>query len=366
MISYELLQKDGVVANENVSVNGNQYIFDYPCENTSFCTKYVVKLPRGTYQFELYGASGGSVRGRVSSYRDKNKNCILSNIVEIFHGNAECFQKDSIGGAGGYLSATLKLQSPITTFLTIGGRGVYGKKSDESATKNCFKKENMQPGGYGGGGSSANYVRGTGSGGGQTAVKFHENDLWHRVLVSGAGGGCDDSETDDGSGGAGGNITAQGWFDNGNYVGTLLANSTFGFSFGQGEAARYGNRINPYAVLSSRNEDNAGAGGDWFGGFASQSGYAGAGGGSSFALTKDTVIPPGNISAYDEFYTKIDSKPYAFNINSEYLFEKIIHMPGIWEGNGRAVITILQSCVIQSCFRYYNINYIEILIFNLI
>ena len=148
MISYDLLPKQGVNARKNVTVIGNQYIFNYPCENTSDCTDYIVQLSHGTYKFELYGASGGSARNKVSSYRNKNKVCILDEIVQQFHGNTECFQQDSIGGAGGYLSATITIRSSITSFFTIGGKGIFGKKGDMSETIECFKKENMQPGGY--------------------------------------------------------------------------------------------------------------------------------------------------------------------------------------------------------------------------
>ncbi|EAX89101.1 hypothetical protein TVAG_442580 [Trichomonas vaginalis G3] len=256
----------------------------------------------------------------------------------------------------------------MNAFITIGGKGSFGHKSIAPGTKDCFMKENMQPGGYGGGGSSSSYPYGTGSGGGQTAVKFLENDLWHRVLVSGAGGGCDDYDPDDGSGGAGGNLTAQGWFYNGNYISTHLANSTFGFSFGQGEAARFGSAPpnNSRSIKSSTNGDIARGGGGWFGGFSAMSGYAGAGGGSSFALTKDAIIPQGNITAADKFYNLFDSKPYAFDLNSEYLFTDVIHMPGIWEGNGRLIITILDTKLFLSCHFKSQIYFNPSLIFGLI
>ena len=196
-------------------------------------------------------------------------------------------------------------------------------------------------------------IWGTGSGGGQTAVKFHSNDLWHRVLVSGGGGGSDDNNSDDGSGGSGGNLVAQGWFHKGSLVSTHLANSSFGFSFGQGETARYAGGKNPNSIQSSDHADIAGAGGGWFGGFTSQTGYAGAGGGSSWALARDSFIPSGNITAYDEFYNEIGSEPYAFDLNSEYLFSNVIHVPGIWQGNGRIIIKILDY---SENYRMLNIN----------
>ncbi|EAY19621.1 hypothetical protein TVAG_228840 [Trichomonas vaginalis G3] len=79
----------------------------------------------------------------------------------------------------------------------------------------------MIKGGYGGGGNAFSFYAddgnyGSGSGGGQTAVKFVSNDLWHRVIVAGAGGGSDNyfyadsyNSYDDGSGGSGGGLTAQ-------------------------------------------------------------------------------------------------------------------------------------------------------------
>ena len=84
MISYDLLPKQGVNAKKNVTVIGNQYIFNYPCDNTSFCTDYIVQLSHGTYKFELYGASGGSARNKVSSY---TKLFISCNLIYPFHSN---------------------------------------------------------------------------------------------------------------------------------------------------------------------------------------------------------------------------------------------------------------------------------------
>ncbi|EAX85861.1 loricrin, putative [Trichomonas vaginalis G3] len=219
-------------------------------------------------------------------------------------------------------------------------------------------------GGYGGGGSSSNFCGteidtsgiycGTGSGGGQTAVKFLENDLWHRVLVSGGGGGCDNAQgdyggSDDGSGGAGGNFTAQSWFANGVLSENYFADSEKGFSFGVGEAARYGDPSNNNAVPEGTMEDNAGGGGGWFGGFSGQIGSSGAGGGSSWALTKDAIIPKSTLTTSDEFYKNTISRYYAFGLSSGYLFEDVVNVAGIWNGNGRVVISIIKQNHIRSC-----------------
>ncbi|EAY09318.1 hypothetical protein TVAG_394900 [Trichomonas vaginalis G3] len=207
----------------------------------------------------------------------------------------------------------------------------------------------MIPGGYGGGGSASNLFdssnlkySGSGSGGGQTSVKFLINDLWHRVIVSGGGGGSDNGpeNSDNGSGGAGSNLVAQGYWNAGTYTDQKVANSLSGFTFGSGEAAQENGSKNENGVTKSIGSgDRPGSGGGWFGGFAGHSGYAGSGGGSSWILTKDAVIPPGLIEARDEFYEYIDSQYYAFNESSDYYFDHAVHAAGVWDGNGKLIIT---------------------------
>ena len=139
--------------------------------------------------------------------------------MRIANGNTSCKLVTSCGGAGGFISGIITLSRKITAFATRGGKGVYEYKY---RIIDDFDVNHMIKGGYGGGGATfnhygADYNYGSGSGGGQTAVKFLSNDLWHRVIVSGAGGGSDNvyptetlKGTDDGSGGAGGGFVGQG------------------------------------------------------------------------------------------------------------------------------------------------------------
>ena len=186
--------------------------------------------------------------------------------------------------------------------------------------------------------------------GGQTSVQFLENSLYHRVIVSGAGGGSDDSAGDDSRGGSGGSLVAQGWWADRVYNGKYLANSSSGFTFGTGEAAQlYGSKNSKGVQIPYKQTDRCGAGGGWFGGFASHHCNGGCGGGSSWALTKDAYIPPGLIESRDEFYENNELRKYNFDLNSEYLFSEVEHIPGIWQGNGRLIITVLKSLFINSC-----------------
>ena len=374
MIKYSLYNESHYDAKLKVTEIRNKYIFEYPCENNHDCTDYVITFSPGVYKLELYGASGGSSTGHVSLYRYPNGSCIEDRIVESVKGNVKCLQQSSLGGAGAYISGTIYLSNETIAYATIGGRGIYKYKINERNTLACYAKENMTEGGYGGGGYGGNlYPEGIGSGGGQTAVKFVKNDLWHRVIVSGAGGGSDNRagtlhQQDDGSGGSGG-LVGQGWYTDGLYYSNYLANSTFGFSFGSGESAQLKKTLNPNEVQNPGGQsDRPGSGSGWFGGFSSQHGNGGSGGGSSWILSKDAIIPEIDLDSYDSFYNFLGTSKYAFT-KADYLFHNAIDASGIWEGNGKLVITILNfvNCpTVCVCYRqnFMSSIYVFILMYD--
>ncbi|EAY22812.1 hypothetical protein TVAG_075590 [Trichomonas vaginalis G3] len=359
MLKYKLANVSKLGAQINVTIDVDRYIFDYPCSSSSDCTDYEVTFPPGLYKFELYGSSGGSKNG-ITSYRFPNGNCISADIVNQFHGNTQCRSESSVGGSGGYISGIILLRKSTPSYVTIGGKGSINKDATCANEISCFERSLYSQGGYGGGGSTPSHPT-AGSGGGQTAVKFIENDLWHRVIVAGSGGGADNNYGDfrgydDGSGGSGGGLIAQGWFENGVYKNDYLANSTFGFSFGYGEAAQlFGskndNGVHKYSLFS----DKSGSGSGWFEGFASHDPDSGSGGGSSWALSKDAFIPPGKINATDDFFTSIGSREYEFS-KADFLFTNVIHQAGIWEGNGRVIITVLQYEKCPTINYLFNLN----------
>lgn len=286
MIQYSLYDanKPGVIlkAELPVSKQENKYIFDYPCEDSASCTDYSIQLPPGIYKFELYGASGGSYTNEVSTYHNESGECIPDSVVKQFNGNTKCLPSFDYGGAGGYVRGLITIKKSTQIYATIGGSGQYKMLNIAGQAENNFLKENMVPGGYGGRGSSSGDKTGTASGGGQTAVKFLNNTLYHLVIVSGGGGGSDDINANDGRGGSGGNLVAQGWWTESRYNGQYVANSSFGFTFGTGEAARFGASKNPNGVQNIYGlYDKCGTGGGWFGGFASLHYNGGCGGGSS-------------------------------------------------------------------------------------
>ena len=131
---------------------------------------------------------------------------------------------------------------------------------------------------------------------------------------------------------------------------TRSATSTFGFTFGSGESARKEGSLHPSGQkIVTYETDRSGAGSGWFGGFAGHNGNSGSGGGSSWILSADAIFPTGNISAQGSFFNETESNPYYFKLSDGYVFSDVKTYPGIWVGNGRLVITILDSLDCQSC-----------------
>ena len=277
----------------------------YPCDDPSECSPYTVNLPPATYRFTLCGGNGGV----TSEYQNEER------------------KEPDYPYAAGCSKGILTLYSTTKFFFTIGGHGTY-QKGDQRA-----------PGGFNGGGRG-NIRAIAGTGGGATDIRAEENDVFHRILVAGGGGGGDninsDPLTNDGRGSPGGGLVTQGWVIN-NEISTFpAANQTFGFSFGVGEAPQLNGSLHPNGSknqIALANDISSGAGG-WFGGFSSHHINGGSTGGSSFALTKDAIIPQGNVCYRDDMYQNEDCRPYSFAQDKKYLFTDVVHERGVWFGNG--------------------------------
>ena len=110
--------------------------------------------------------------------------------------------------------------------------------------------------------------------------------------------------------------------------------------------------------------DKAGAGGGWYGGFASQHFNGGAGGGSSFALTKNSEIKNDEIIVIDGYGVEQERGYYAFSSKSDYTFDCVTMYSGIWDGDGKAVITLISnSQCIKTCNKCFNFLSFNIYIF---
>ena len=305
----------------------------YPCKLPYSCSPFYGLLANGIYHIKVCGANGG-VKPEEQIEGPK----------EPDHPHA-----------GGCTSGTIRIIRPTVVYVNVGGHGSkVGNRSERS------------PGGNNGGARSYYFHTPT-SGGGATDIRFEKDDVFHRVLVAGGGGGSDNIDdkyyNNDGMGGSGGGTTAQGWYFNNNQITDFpVANQTFGFTFGNGETSRDGGSNHEFGVHSYTGSDTCGAGGGWFGGFASNDCNQGCGGGSSYVLTQNSPIPEGKIKYHDDEYNLIDEKEYAFS-DRRYKFYDEKYERGVWFGNGYAEITFVhQISVIYQSYIYNQHLFIQFLI----
>jgi hypothetical protein len=162
---------------EKVHINKTTYYYDYPCSNSTECNGYEIELHSGIWQFELWGASGGS------AYQP------TYNIIYP-------------GGLGGYSLGFIYLEKPSTRFyLSIGGEGL----------SNFSQKNTNIPGGFNGGGEGFCGIDTFpgGSGGGSTDIRLGSPDISQRIIIAGGGGGAGSSHSNTSSicyGGHGGGL----------------------------------------------------------------------------------------------------------------------------------------------------------------
>lgn len=179
-----------------------------------------VTLPKGTYKLECWGAQGGN----------------------------GCTDNSYTGGKGGYSIGTISLNTKITLYIYVGGRGVSSEASGSGA---------IRAGGFNGGGSG---------GGGATDIRINQDSFYARVIVAGGGGGA----SDDWNGGSGGGVS-------GISTGASAGTATSGSGFGQAAASSY------------TSGECGGGGGGWYGGYGGGSENIPGGGGSGYVYISSTA-----------------------------------------------------------------------------
>ena len=148
-----------------IKADFKSYILDYPCNDQTNCTPYIVTLPPNKYKFELWGAEGGY-----------------------------------LGGKGGYTTGTLRIKHETMMYFFIGAKG--------PETIEVIGRTNPA---YNGGGqaAAADTYRSAGSGGGSTDIRVDGETVYHRILVAAAGGGGSSHESGQFPGGSGGGLVGK-------------------------------------------------------------------------------------------------------------------------------------------------------------
>lgn len=241
-----------------------------------------ITLPKGIYKLECWGAQGGN----------------------------GCTDNSYTGGKGGYSIGTISLNTKITLYIYVGGRGVSSEASGSGA---------IRAGGFNGGGSGRDWSstnHGGSGGAGATDIRINQDSFYARVIVAGGGGGA----SDDGNGGSGGGVS-------GISTGARAGTATSGSGFGQAAASSY------------TSGECGGGGGGWYGGYGGGSENIPGGGGSGYVYISSTASNYPSGCLLNSSYYLSDAKTIAGN-------NSFISPTGSSEtghsGNGYCRITVIE------------------------
>ncbi|EAY19873.1 PE-PGRS protein, putative [Trichomonas vaginalis G3] len=249
-------QSKGVL---RITLNGNETLLRYPCQNTHDCTYYFSKLEPGYYLIELWGANGGG------SYTNG----------KFYDGR----------GIGGYSRGVMQLNYPSDVYVYIGGKGENGKNP---STIEVY-------GGFNGGGNSPRDNDNDsddqgGGGGGATDIRVNGTSYINRIIIAGGAGenGFDTGYYDLSPSYGGGFTGSPPIENNGNGISYgVSADQNRGYSFGEGQ--------------NGVHTGGTSGGGGLFGGYTIKGEVGGQGGGGSGyiggVISYKNIIPttiPGN------------------------------------------------------------------------
>ena len=246
-------------------------IFKYPCTDLTSCTHYDVTLPSGMYMFETWGAQGG-----------------LN------------------GGKGGYSRGIIHFPTKQEIHIFIGAKG------DEKVHEWGEAKPSFNGGGRGFSIHIDQSKKSVGSGGGATDIRINGTTLYHRVIVSGAGGGNAEGDgvhyTAGSGGGLSGNPSALYKAQGGNQTSPGIGECEIGSSpaFHESASGDFGQG----GYFSGTESTFGGGGGGWYGGASGMAGLDAGAGGSGYVLTSTSY------------------KPENYTFSSQYFFSHTVMIDG--------------------------------------
>ena len=280
---------------------------------------YFAFFKPGAYLFELWGAQGGCLENCTSAKGGYSRGVLyLRHTTKIFV---------NIGQQGSCVSIP-----KTSTEISYNGGG-YGRTASDTKFKSCA------------------------GGGGATDIRIKENTIFHRILVSGDGGG-DSFYLAYQYGGYGGGLVGGDGSERCHESGYGGNQESGGKGYQVGSEGSFGQGGNVGTW-------DGGGGGGWYGGSSGQGCQSPGGGGSGFALTSSTYKIAKKISEYaiSKEYVLTNTKVLSGN-EQQHGFKTIDLMKGNI-GNGKAKITILHSISFYTC-KYKKMNNINICLFLII
>ena len=213
------------------------------------------------------------------------------------------FSSEAIAGRGAYAKGVLYLEKGTKLYVYVGGQGV-GQTGDVS-------DNNVNLGGFNGGGNNYNSGGQASSGGGASDIRINTDSLYARVIVAGGGGG-NGYGSNENVGGSAGTLTGfnGGFFSEFNYYGYGAGDFQGGSFYGSNSANGYSNTAGSFGIggIGVGNSHGGGSGGGGFygggGGFISA-----GGGGSSFVYTMEN---------YNSWLSKNSSDASKYMLDSRY------------------------------------------------
>ena len=258
---------------------GSVYTFEYPCgDEKTTCYPYVGIIPHGSYRLEVFGAEGGRAG-------DKN------------------------GGYGGYSTGILRLFYPAQIFLYVGARGISSSSDTNATAANTFN-------GGGSGMQSPTQYYTASSGGGSSDIRINKDDIYHRLIVAGAGGGTGRYGVNYWKGGNGGG-------ENGTKGTTTYATSS---QFGGSGATQLSGNL--FYGENRTDWDGCGGGGGLYGGGSGKAYNNPGGGGSGFVFNKESQ------SIATSAMIVLEKSYYLYNARTS---------TSDHTGDGKIVITVLTN-----------------------
>jgi hypothetical protein len=304
--------------------------FLYPCKDSNIsCYPVEVFLPAGVYQFECYGANGGT------------------------SGNGRC-------GYGAYVSGNIKLNSSKQMFLFIGAQGhtTVGQPSFNGGGRGHLNPSSESLGA---------------SGGGSTDIRLKNSTeldgLVSRIIVAGAGGGGE-SYLLGAKGGNAGIFSAEG-----GVISKCI--QPYPSEITSSEGANISNPGNGGKCVISNNDAcdsirHGHSGGFGFGGGGSDDNYGGGGGSGYFGggggAIANCMVGSGAggssyVSGYRGFHTfdivnGVFKDTNTENHSSGLIFFDVVLKDGNetkYDGNGKVVITriILMTTLYKNKLKKY-------------
>lgn len=326
---------------ENVKFYNNSYIFNYPCNTSTYCKPYEITLSHGYFLIELWGAQGGNARQL----------------------NEDSTNLPNKGGLGAYTRGKLAVHRNMKLYLYLGAKG----EDQTTITRGVTSRGGWNFGGDGGNDPHDDPPESGAGGGGGVDIRLIPVDtsttdesllnqsILSRIMCAGSGGGALSENAD---------LTDPSYrsYGPGMPAGALSADGKYQYIIGGTQKlGALGKGANGYSYDFYLGCATGGSGSGYRGGYhiiteppADYVTHSGAGGSSYISGHKGCISP---LSESNIHHSGISFTDTLMRSGSEYMPQPDFSYANGHAGHGAARITVLNFvCITQPVcytpFRY--------------